>query len=110
MKYKYSRKKLVKIITAISYLQISDIARSVIVNDLLALADKPCKHDWKLTPDTWGETCHLCGEERRISTSPKTKPEIEKLGDVGEWTVFGIGVKLNEIIDYLSTKDKKEGE
>jgi len=132
MKYKYSRKEIAE------RLKIKYKENSYITEMLLALADKPtvselchncnkdltdtdkpkeeCKHHyyiWHNGKKEHTKNCIKCG-----FYPLKTKPEIEKIPikkrvcplecrELFEYCTT-LDKKIDEIIDFLSTKDKKE--
>jgi len=79
-------------------------------------ADKPkeeCKHKY----DPYTNICDYCHRPKKEKSEVKTKPEkIESTMDSAEQGSLGSHAiyineaieKINEIIDYLSTKDKEE--
>lgn len=90
--YKYTRKECNKEIETIKRIfsgsqimpggWLETVTQYLHATQLMLLAkkedNKECKHNWKLTPDTWGETCFYCGKQRKIKSTPSPL-EIEEI-------------------------------
>lgn len=122
MKYKYTRKECNKEIETIKRIfsgsqimpggWLETVTQYLHATQLMLLAQKEekkeCKHNWKLTPDTWGETCFYCGKQRKIKTtsSPLEIEEIEEISKFHTNTTFK-WVKLVDKVNQLISNQKK---